>query len=91
MTTQNINDRKDNPDGFPKYFQTILNKFGREDEKLRQNPIVRLNTSYFIIPLVVVSRTGFSFTILFSLSLKFCRCKATSKYFPVKYVIVSIN
>jgi hypothetical protein len=27
-TTQNINDRKDNPDGFPKYFQTILNKFG---------------------------------------------------------------
>ena len=43
MTTQNINDRKDNPDGFPKYFQTILNKFGREDEKLRQNPIVRLN------------------------------------------------
>jgi hypothetical protein len=32
MTTQNINDKKENPDGFPKYFQTILNKFGREDE-----------------------------------------------------------
>jgi hypothetical protein len=32
----------------------------------------------------------FLLQVLFSLSLKFCPCKATSKYFPVKYVIQSV-
>jgi uncharacterized Zn-finger protein len=29
--------------GFSPLCKTILNKFGREDEKLRQNPIVKIN------------------------------------------------